>query len=112
VIADNSAEKSHTIELTGTAIDNVQDISASPESLDFGTQLVGTSSAPMAYSFVNTSGRALTVEVVSSSAEFALTSENCTAAPVAAGTPCSAQVIFSPTIGGQISGTLTIARRY
>jgi len=108
-ITDNSTEKSHTIELSGTAIDPVMNISSSPQSLDFGSQLTGASSAPMTYSFVNNSGGPLTVEVVSASAEFALTSESCTAAPVVAGNSCSAQVSFNPTIGGQITGTLTIA---
>jgi hypothetical protein len=109
-IADNSVEKSHTIELSGTAIDpQLLDVSGSPESLDFGSQLAGTSSAALTYSFVNNTGGALTVEVVSTSAEFALASETCTGAPVSAGNSCSAQVTFTPTMGGPINGSLTIA---
>jgi HYDIN/CFA65/VesB-like, Ig-like domain len=78
----------------------------SPTSLNFGSQLVGSTSAPQVAALSNTGTGALTISSVSVSGDFAETN-NCPAS-VAAGSNCTISVTFTPAKTGTRSGTLTV----
>ena len=80
---------------------------ALPASVAFGSQAVGTTSAPNNVTVTNTGTSAATVASVTSSnpAEFPVTT---TCATVAAGGTCTLAVSFKPAAAGVRSGTVTV----
>ncbi len=95
----------HTVELSGTGA-IVPEVSLSPTTLSFGPIVDGTSSSPQTVTVKNTGNATLTVADVSTSGDFSQTN-NCIS--VAAGSTCTINVTFSPTVGGQRTGSLTIS---
>jgi WD40 repeat protein len=81
-------------------------VTLSPGSLVFGSQLVGSTSAPLTVSLTNTSGADLTISGIVASGDFAQ-SNNC-GSSVAAGASCTISVSFTPTAAGPRSGAVTI----
>lgn len=79
--------------------------SVSPTSLDFGSQNLGTTSAPQAVTVTNTGESLLTVGTIAITGDFAQTN-NCTT--VAPGASCTINVTFTPTEPAALPGTLTI----
>src|SRR5438874_1209760 len=82
-------------------------------SLDFGNQLLATTSAPMTVTFTNTGTAALTITSFAASGDFADTSTGATAcatspATLAAGANCSINVTFTPTASSIRTGTLLV----
>jgi hypothetical protein len=80
--------------------------------LAFGNVVVGTTSAPKTLTLNNTGGSPLTgVGLVFSSPRYSrpagAAGGTCTGT-LAAGTPCTINVVFSPTVTGLVSATLTI----
>jgi hypothetical protein len=102
-LTDNSAFGSaggmQVINLTGNGVPVVM---LSPNSLNFGNQLVGTTSVPQVVTLATTG--TLTVSSVAITAGYAETN-NCVGAVTAS---CSINVTFAPTAAGLQSGTLTI----
>ncbi|HWG26465.1 choice-of-anchor D domain-containing protein [Actinospica sp.] len=82
-------------------------LSASPASLSFGSEVVGSTTAAQSVTVSNTGGAAATISSVSVSGPFAQTN-NC-GTSLAAGASCTASVTFTPTATGSASGTLTVA---
>src|SRR5437588_265964 len=83
-------------------------------SLDFGNQLLATTSAPMTVTFTNTGTAALTINSFAASGDFAATSTGANACPtspatLAAGANCSINVTFTPTASSIRTGTLSVA---
>jgi hypothetical protein len=110
IITDNSPDKTHAIQLSGTGIDaNTVDTTAS--TLDFGSQLSGTPSTSKTVAFNNVHAVPLSIVAVNPTAEFSVTANNCPVPPstLPAGNGCSVSVSFNPTLGGPLNGTLTIA---
>jgi uncharacterized repeat protein (TIGR01451 family) len=105
-VQNTSSDGTQQIPLTGTGTST--DLSVSPGSLDFGQQVVGTTSAPMIVTVVSTGTTDLTVTGASASGDFAADASDCTAQPVPPGQACAIQVTFSPTAPGVRTGTLTI----
>jgi TolB protein len=81
-------------------------VTLSPGSLDFGSQLVGSTSSPLTVSLTNTSAVDLTISGIAASEDFAQ-SNNC-GSNVAAGANCTISVSFTPTAAGPRSGVVTI----
>jgi hypothetical protein len=79
-----------------------------PGSLTFANQTLGTSSAAQSIVVTNTGANPITVSAVTPVGDFAQTN-NCTTAPVPIEGSCTINVTFSPTVGGNRSGTLTIS---
>src|SRR4029077_9715552 len=103
-------------ELTGTSIDaSVVDLATfgTPTSFNFSTpQLSGTSSSAKVFTFSNVHANPFNIVSVNTTAEFSVTANTCPmwpASALSAGANCSVSVDFSPTLGGSINGTLTIA---
>ena len=82
-------------------------LSASPSSLSFGNQAVGSASAAQTVTVSNTGTATASLSSVSAAAPFSET--NTCGSALAAGASCSVSVRFTPTAGGGASGTLSVA---
>jgi hypothetical protein len=80
--------------------------SLSPTSLNFGSQGVGTVSAPQTVALSSNGTAPLHITGISTSGDFAET-DNC-GKGVAAGSTCMISVTFAPTASGTLTGTLTV----
>jgi hypothetical protein len=78
----------------------------SPGALDFGAQLVKTTSAPKGISLSNTGDAEMTVTSFEITGDFAIQTNYCTKG-VKPGTHCNVYVTFTPSQPGVRSGTLT-----
>ncbi len=98
------------VDLSGTA---EGDVTVAPTSEKFGSQAIGTSSAPKAIKLTNNYSSAIALNNVSVSGDFQLdpTGTTCslTGGTLAAGKSCTIEVQFAPTIDGSIVGSLTVA---
>lgn len=77
-----------------------------PISVDFGEQLVGTTSNPKRISLFNKGSQQITVKSVSVIGSFTITTNYCTNG-VKPSTHCDVYVVFTPTRSGVLRGTLT-----
>src|ERR1700723_521623 len=82
-------------------------LNASPTSLSFGSEAVGSATAAQTVTVSNTGTATATLSSVSAAAPFAET--NTCGTSLAAGASCTASVTFKPTAAGAASGTLSIA---
>src|SRR6267143_2056217 len=80
--------------------------SASPTSLTFVNQNVGTTSAAQAVTLTNSGPGSLSITSIAASGDFAQTN-NCGSSLAANGT-CTINVTFTPTAAGMRTGTLTV----
>lgn len=81
------------------------ELTLNPTSLGFGGQSMFTTSTPQAMTLTNTGGAPLTVSSISTTSEFAVTS-NCSI--LVANAHCTADVSFTPTAEASMAGTLTV----
>ena len=82
-------------------------LSASPASLSFGNQAVGSASTAQTIAVTNTGTATASLSSVSAGAPFAET--NTCGSSLAAGASCTVSVTFTPTAGGAASGSLSVA---
>jgi hypothetical protein len=96
-----------TIALSGKGTE----ITMSPSPVSFGSETVGTTSAPMTVTVTNhgTTAVKVTSAVIAGAdkADFAITSNNCTTIAASGGT-CSISVTFTPAASGARTGTLSL----
>jgi hypothetical protein len=93
--------------LTGTGTANAPVAVLTPTSLDFGSQLVTTTSSPAkTITLKNNGNLVLNITSITSSGDFAET--NACGASVPAGMTCTISVTFTPTATGARTGTITI----
>src|SRR5437762_1249836 len=88
-------------------------VGLAPTSLDFGNQLLATTSAPMTVTLSKTGTAAFTITSFAASGDFAATSTGASACPtspatLAAGANCTINVTFTPTASGARTGTLSL----
>ena len=81
--------------------------SFSPANLDFGNQLVGSTSSAQTVTLTNSGGAPLDVTSVIVAPNFTSTQNCLTASPLAPGATCLESVAFAPNSSGKLSGTLT-----
>src|SRR5439155_547392 len=111
-ITDNASGSPQSVGLSGNGV--ASGVSVSPASLAFGNQQVGTTSAPQAVTFSNTSNGTVSISSISitgtNRGDFAQTN-TCPLSPatLAASTSCTINVTFTPTASGARSGTLSVA---
>jgi hypothetical protein len=91
------------ISLTG----NTSTVTLSASSLSFGSQYVGTSSAPQSVILTNSGTTALTVFSITASGDFS-ESDTCVKSPVQPGTNCVIDVTYTPTAGVASIGAISI----
>ncbi len=103
------SQETQVVDLTGSA-GAAPIVSLSSQSLTFGTQSVGITSAAQVLTITNTGTAALTISSVVASGNYAVTTNNCTTALQATAPPsnCTVSVTFTPNVGGQSIGSLTI----
>jgi hypothetical protein len=108
-LTDSSSDGSHTIVLAGNGTE-ASTTTAAPSSLQFATQISGTTSAAQTVTITNSSQNNLTTVAVNPTAGFAVTSDNCSTAAVGIGKTCAISVAFQPTIGSHsYTGSLSVA---
>jgi Abnormal spindle-like microcephaly-assoc'd, ASPM-SPD-2-Hydin len=85
-------------------------VTLSPTSLGFGIQPVTITSAAQSVTLTNSGAAPLSISGITPSGDFAETN-NCPVAPntLAAGSPCTINVTFTPTATGLRTGAITIA---
>jgi len=87
--------------------------SLSPASLNFGSQLKGTTSAPLTETVTNTGTATLTISSVNvvgaNAGDFAKASDGCSGANVSPGNSCAISVTFRPTATELRTATLSIS---
>src|SRR5437870_4864446 len=89
-------------------------VGLAPTGLDFGNQLLATTSAPMTVTLTNTGAAALTINSFRSEERRVgkeTRSRGCPTSPetLAAGANCTINVTFTPTASGARTGTLSLA---
>jgi hypothetical protein len=82
-------------------------VALTPAALDFGSVLVGTTSASQPVEAANSSAIAVPITNVSITSPFTIVSNACGTTTLAAQTDCQISVAFAPTQTGAIAGTLT-----
>ncbi|HEV2639650.1 MAG TPA: discoidin domain-containing protein [Actinocrinis sp.] len=82
-------------------------LTASPTSVNLGSETVGSTSAAQTVTVSNTGTAAASVSSISAGAPFAET--NTCGSSIAAGASCTVSVTFKPTASGAASGSLTVA---
>ena len=107
-VADSVTGSPQIIGLTGTGAIPVV---LSPTSLAFGSQAVGTSSAPKSVTLTNNSGTTLTISSIAASGGFTATGSGTApcGATVAAGATCTFRVTFLPNVAGSFTGAATVS---
>jgi hypothetical protein len=102
-ITDSAPGSPHVISLIGAGVPQV---SLSPPSLAFSTQLIGTSSAAHGITLSNSGSGPLAIASISVSGDFSET--NTCRSPVPGSSSCSISIVFTPTTAGSRDGILTI----
>lgn len=98
--------RSQSVALSGAGLAPAG-VSLSPVSaLGFGNTPVGQTSATQTVTLTNNGGVSLAVQGVAVTGDFAVSGSTCGSA-VAAGSACTLQVAFTPTVAGPRTGTLT-----
>jgi hypothetical protein len=80
--------------------------SLAPTSADFGSEAVTFTTAAQTFTWTNNSSFTSQVTSATATGDFHITSNNC--ASVAAGASCSIAVVFTPSLIGAETGTLTV----
>lgn len=82
-------------------------LTPSPLSLNFPSEIVGTTSAPLNVTLTNNGGAAASISSITTTGDFSQTN-TCGTSPLAPQAACTISVRFSPTAPGRRIGTLTI----
>jgi hypothetical protein len=106
-IIDDACGSPHVLSLSG----NGTEITMSPSPVNFGTQTVGTTSAPMTVTLTNHGTTTVTVTSATitgtSKGDFKIQSNGCTSIAANGGT-CTINVTFTPAATGSRTGTLSV----
>ena len=103
-IVDSVYATPQNIALTGIGLSPT--VSLSPSSLSFGTQAVGTRSAPLTVSLSNIGNGPLNFSSITASADFQ--QQNTCGSSLPAGSTCTVTVYFRPLEPGSETGTITL----
>lgn len=101
-VVDDANNSPQTASLTGSG---VQPVTFSVTSLNFGSQVINTTSAAKTVTLTNSQSVPLNISSITASAYFSASS--CTT-PIAAYGSCAISVTFTPSVLGSITGTLTV----
>jgi HYDIN/CFA65/VesB-like, Ig-like domain/Abnormal spindle-like microcephaly-assoc'd, ASPM-SPD-2-Hydin len=104
-ITDNAQDSPQTVTLAGTG-QATPAVTLSPTSLSFANQPIGTSSAVQTITLSNSGTATLNITSITGSGDF--TESNTCGSTVAAGANCSISVVFTPSVAGTRTGSVTI----
>jgi hypothetical protein len=109
-VADNAADSPQTVLLAGNGLP-APTVSLSPPSLTFGDQPINSTSNPQTVTLTNTGGAQLDITSVAitgaNGGDFAISFNTCSGT-FSPGTSCTISVIFSPTVDGNRTASITI----
>lgn len=105
-LTDSASNSPQTVSLSGTGASSTPAFTVSPASLTFGSQNVGSSSAPQQVGVVNNTSGAVSVTSIAATGDYSQ-ANNC-GTSIAAGASCSVSVTFTPIATGTRTGTLTL----
>jgi hypothetical protein len=105
VVSD--ANGSQTVSLRGNGLSSAS-LSAAPTSLNFGNQVLGTTSSPQAVIFSNMTTIAMENVSISLTGDFSIVANTCSTL-LAGGGNCSLQIVFSPSVAGSRSGAISVS---
>ncbi len=94
------------VALNGTGITPTSNVS--PLQLNFGNQLLGTTSAPQTVTFTNGPGGSITLPTLVATGQYLIQTDGCSGATLAANVACTFSVVFKPTTAGAQNGTVTV----
>jgi hypothetical protein len=83
-------------------------VTPSPLSVAFNPQALGTSGLPKVITFKNTSTASVSIQSVAVTGNFSLGSQSC-GSSLSAGASCTVNVLFTPSVTGAITGSLTMS---
>jgi hypothetical protein len=107
-VASNATNSTLTVGLTGTGTSAaIATLSASPVSLSFGSETVGSTTAAQTVTISNGGTVAASISSIAAGAPFAQT--NTCGSSLAAGASCTVSVTFTPTAAGSASANLTVS---
>jgi hypothetical protein len=110
-ISDNAAGSPQVVALQGAGVADGVAVSLSPNTLNFGSQAQGTSSAPQTLTIKNTGNATLTINSIAitgaNAGDFSETN-TCPATLLAAGS-CTVTVIFTPSTAANDSAALSVS---
>jgi hypothetical protein len=114
VFTDDASPNTQTVPLVGTGIAGSGLIELAPSPVNFPNTLKGTSSAAQTVTLTNaSSASALTISSIlvggTNGADFASNSSSNCAASLAAGASCQINLVFTPSIVGAETATLTVS---
>ncbi len=106
-VSDDACSSPHVLPLSGKGTE----ITMAPSPVNFGSQTVGTTSAPMTVTLTNHGTTAVTVSKASitgaNKSDFTITSNGCTTIPASGGT-CTINLTFTPGAKGARKATLSV----
>ena len=85
-------------------------VTFTPPSLTFGSQAIGTTSAPQTITVANTGDAPMFINsaAVPNTLDFTVVSDGCSGLTLAPGTSCDMSITFSPTASGTRTAALTV----
>lgn len=101
---DSATGSPHVVNLAANGVSSAPAISMSPNGITFPQTVVNVASSSLNTTFINNSGSSITVSGVTTTGDFALTSNGCSA--VGNNGSCGVSVKFTPTASGNRTGTL------
>jgi Beta-propeller repeat/Abnormal spindle-like microcephaly-assoc'd, ASPM-SPD-2-Hydin len=104
-IQDDAAGSPHVISLRGIGSSAV--VALAPTSLTFSAQQLGTSSAAQTVTLTNSGNAALSISSIQATGDYSQTN-NCPST-LSAGSNCTFNITFTPTVAGTRSGSLSIS---
>jgi alpha-tubulin suppressor-like RCC1 family protein len=105
-IADDAPGNPHTVALSGRGVQ--PEIALSPVSLTFPKQALGTTSAARNVTITNTGTGPLTISALNADGDFRIDNTQTCFGTVQPGASCLVPILFTPTVVGRRTGTLTI----
>ena len=106
-ITSDATTGTSSVSLSGTGTGTSATASLSPSTLNFPSQTVNSTSAPMSVTLSNSGSAALSISGVSTTGNFQQTN-NC-GTQLASGATCALSVTFTPAASGAQTGTLSVA---
>lgn len=104
-VTDDAGNSPQTASLTGTGVNAV--LSISPTSLNFGNQILNSTSSSQTVTLTNSSTTNITINSVAISGNYTK-NDTCSGVVLTASQSCTVGVTFTPTVIAAVPGALTI----
>ncbi|MBZ5642597.1 MAG: choice-of-anchor D domain-containing protein [Acidobacteriia bacterium] len=106
-IVTNDPSSPLIVQLTGTGVTTAS-VSATPAFPVFGRQGVGVTSSPVTVTVSSVGANPLVISNIIVGGNFAIQTNTCTSAPMAASATCTITATFKPTVAGATGGSIVV----